>query len=58
MGLAPYGEPRYVGAILDHLIDLKSDGSFHLNQEYFDYCVGLQMTNGRFDSLLGGAPRA
>ena len=58
MGLAPYGEPRYADAILEHLIDLKPDGSFHLNQEYFDYCVGLRMTNGRFDRLFGGPPRA
>ena len=58
MGLAPYGEPRYASAILDHLIDLKPDGSFHLNQEYFDYCVGLRMTNRRFDQLFGGPPRA
>jgi carbamoyltransferase len=58
MGLAPYGEPRYANLILDHLIDLKPDGSFHLNQEYFDYCVGLRMTNGSFDRLFGGPPRA
>ena len=58
MGLAPYGEPRYVNLILDHLMDLKADGSFHLNQEYFDYCVGLRMTNGRFDRLFGGSPRS
>jgi len=57
MGLAPYGEPRYAQTILDHLIDLKPDGSFHLNQEYFDYCVGLRMTNDRFDRLFGGPPR-
>src|SRR5216683_862222 len=57
MGLAPYGEPRYVQTILDHLLDLKPDGSFHLNQEYFDYCVGLRMTNDRFDRLFGGPPR-
>ena len=57
MGLAPYGEPRYAKAILDNVIDLKADGSFHLNQEYFDYCVGLRMTNGRFDQLFGGPPR-
>jgi carbamoyltransferase len=58
MGLAPYGEPRYAGTILEHLIDLKPDGSFHLNQEYFDYCVGLRMTNDSFDRLFGGPPRA
>jgi carbamoyltransferase len=58
MGLAPYGEPRYINAILEHLVDLKPDGSFHLNQEYFDYCVGLRMTNGKFDRLFGGPPRA
>jgi carbamoyltransferase len=58
MGLAPYGEPRYANVILEHLIDLKPDGSFRLNQEYFDYCVGLRMTNGRFDRLFGGSPRA
>ncbi len=57
MGLAPYGEPRYAQTILDHVIDLKPDGSFHLNQEYFDYCVGLRMTNDRFDRLFGGPPR-
>jgi carbamoyltransferase len=57
MGLAPYGEPRYVNTILDHLIDLKPDGSYQLNQEYFDYCVGLRMTNSRFDELFGGPPR-
>jgi carbamoyltransferase len=58
MGLAPYGEPRYANTILEHLIDLKPDGSFRLNQEYFDYCVGLRMTNGRFDRLFGGPARA
>jgi carbamoyltransferase len=57
MGLAPYGEPRYAQTILDNLIDLKPDGSFQLNQDYFDYCVGLRMTNGRFDELFGGPPR-
>jgi carbamoyltransferase len=57
MGLAPHGEPRYANTILENLIDLKSDGSFHLNQEYFDYCVGLRMTNGAFDRLFGGPPR-
>jgi carbamoyltransferase len=57
MGLAPYGEPRYADTILEHLIDLKPDGSFRLNQDYFDYCVGLRMTNARFDDLFGGPPR-
>ena len=57
MGLAPYGEPRYVDVIKDHLIDIKEDGSFRLNIEYFDYCTGLHMTNGRFDVLFGGPAR-
>ncbi len=57
MGLAPYGEPKYRSLILDHLIDLKDDGSFRLNMEYFDYCVGLTMTNQRFHDLFGGPPR-
>jgi carbamoyltransferase len=57
MGLAPYGEPRYAQLILDHLIDLKPDGSFRLDQSYFDYCTGLTMTNERFDALFGGPPR-
>lgn len=57
MGLAPYGEPKYAGLIRDHLIDVKEDGSFRLNLEYFDYCTGLTMTNARFDSLFGGPPR-
>ncbi len=57
MGLAPYGEPRYAQQIFDHLIDLKADGSFHLNLEYFNYCTGLTMTNGKFDALFGGPPR-
>ena len=54
MGLAPYGEPTYKSVILDTLIDLKSDGSFRLNQSYFDYCTGLRMTNDKFDALFGG----
>jgi carbamoyltransferase len=58
MGLAPYGDPRYAQLILDHLIDLKPDGSFRLDQRYFDYCTGLSMTNARFEALFGGAPRA
>ena len=57
MGLAPYGEPRYVKLIYDHLLDLADDGSFWLNQEYFNYCSGLTMTNGNFDKLFGGPPR-
>lgn len=57
MGLAPYGEPKYVDLILTHLIDLKEDGSFRLNLEYFDYCTGLRMTNDRFHRLFGGEPR-
>ncbi|NLE58753.1 MAG: carbamoyltransferase [Planctomycetes bacterium] len=57
MGLAPYGEPRYVDLILEHIIDLKEDGSFRLNLDLFNYCTGLTMTNGRFHKLLGGLPR-
>jgi carbamoyltransferase len=57
MGLAPYGEPRYAGLIREHLIDVKADGSFRLNMDYFDYCTGLTMTNARFDELFGGPPR-
>jgi carbamoyltransferase len=57
MGLAPYGEPRFVDAIKQHLIDIKEDGSFRLNLEYFDYCTGLRMTNIRFDEAFGGPPR-
>jgi carbamoyltransferase len=57
MGLAPYGEPKYVQAIYDHLIDLKDDGSFRMNMEYFDYCSGLKMTGRKFDRLFGGPPR-
>jgi carbamoyltransferase len=57
MGLAPYGEPRYAEAILEHLIDLHDDGSFRLDLEYFNYCQGLTMTSRRFDRLFGGPPR-
>ena len=57
MGLAPYGEPKYAARILEHLIDVKEDGSFRLNLDYFDYCTGLKMTNDRFDDLFGGPPR-
>jgi carbamoyltransferase len=57
MGLAPYGQPRYAQAILDHLIDLKKDGSFAMNQEYFDYSAGLKMTGPKMEPLFGGPPR-
>lgn len=57
MGLAPYGEPKFVKTILDHLIDVKPDGTFRLNMEYFDYCTGLRMTNKKFDDLFAGPPR-
>jgi len=53
MGLAPYGEPKYAKTILDTLVDLKEDGSFRLDQSYFDYCTGLAMTNDRFAALFG-----
>jgi carbamoyltransferase len=57
MGLAPYGQPKYASTILDHLIDLKSDGSFHLDLSYFDYCTGLTMTNRKFADLFGAPVR-
>ncbi len=57
MGLAPYGEPRYAELIKKHLIDIKEDGSFHLDMRYFNYCTGLTMTNQHFDELFGGPPR-
>jgi carbamoyltransferase len=57
MGLAPYGEPKYVDQILNHLLDLKEDGSFRLNMDYFNYSVGLTMTNHKFHALFGGPPR-
>jgi carbamoyltransferase len=57
MGLAPYGKPKHVQAIYDHLIDLKPDGTFRLNMDYFNYCTGLTMTSGKFDDLFGGPPR-
>src|SRR5215813_12817484 len=53
MGLAPYGEPRFARVILDHLVDLKEDGSFRLDQRHFDYCTGLRMTNDSFAALFG-----
>jgi carbamoyltransferase len=58
MGLAPYGEPRYAQLILDNIIDLKDDGSFKLDMQYFNYCQGLTMTGPKMDELLGGPPRA
>ena len=58
MGLAPYGEPKYAKLILDHLIDLKPDGSFWLDMSYFDYCTGLTMTNNRFAELFGQPVRS
>ena len=58
MGLAPYGEPKYVDKIREHLIDLKPDGSFRLNMEYFDYPSGLRMTSSKFHKLFGGPPQA
>ena len=57
MGLAPYGKPKYVQAIYENLIDLKEDGTFRLKIDYFNYCSGLTMTNGKFDQLFGGPPR-
>jgi carbamoyltransferase len=58
MGLAPYGEPQFVQAIYQNLVDLKPDGSFWLNLEYFDFLRGVRMTNERFHRLFGGPPRA
>ena len=58
MGLAPYGEPKYVQTILDNLIDLKEDGSYRLNMKYFDFHKGLRMTGRKFHNLFGGPPRA
>lgn len=57
MGLAPYGEPRFANVIRDRLLDLKDDGSFRLDLDYFNYCVGLTMTNGKFDALFGQPAR-
>ena len=57
MGLAPYGEPKYADLIRQHLLDVKDDGTFRLNVDYFDYCTGLKMTSSRFDELFGGPPR-
>lgn len=57
MGLAPYGEPRFVDLILDNLLDLKDDGTFRLDMSYFNYATGLTMTNAKFDALFGAPPR-
>lgn len=57
MGLAPYGDPKYVDIIKKELIDIREDGSFRLNMKYFDYCAGMRMTHRRFDALFGGPPR-
>ncbi|MBK7631349.1 MAG: carbamoyltransferase [Ignavibacteriales bacterium] len=57
MGLAPYGEPQYKQLIYDNLLDVKEDGSFRMNMEYFNYCQGLTMTNEKFNKLFGGPPR-
>jgi carbamoyltransferase len=57
MGLAPYGEPKYADLIKQKLLDLKADGTFRMDMQYFNYCTGLTMTNKRFDELFGGPPR-
>lgn len=57
MGLAPYGKPTFTDLILEKLIDLKDDGTFRLDQTYFDYCTGLTMTNDKFAALFGAPPR-
>ena len=57
MGLAPYGEPKYADKIKENLIDIKSDGSFRMNQDYFNYSTGLTMTNSKFHNLFGQSPR-
>jgi carbamoyltransferase len=58
MGLAPYGEPKYADVIKDNLVDIKEDGSFRLDQSFFNYCTGLTMTNDRFAALFGEPVRA
>lgn len=57
MGLAPYGEPKYIDLIYSELLDLKEDGTFRLNMDYFNYCAGLTMTSSKFNKLFGGSPR-
>ncbi|MBP9733835.1 MAG: hypothetical protein KBD07_05640, partial [Candidatus Omnitrophica bacterium] len=58
MGLAPYGEPKYKDLILKHLIEVREDGSFRMDMDYFSYCAGLTMTNAKFDKLFGGPRRS
>lgn len=57
MGLAPYGEPKYIDRIYEHLVDLKDDGSFRMDMSFFNYCAGLTMTSSKFDTLFGGPKR-
>ena len=57
MGLAPYGDPKYVQPILEHVFELREDGSFHMRMDYFDFLAGLRMTSRKFDDLFGGPPR-
>ncbi|MCR4291111.1 MAG: hypothetical protein NUV86_12720, partial [Candidatus Scalindua sp.] len=57
MGLAPYGEPKYTDIIMEEIVDVKEDGSFRMNMDFFNYCQGLTMTNRRFNKLFGGPPR-
>lgn len=57
MGLAPYGEPRFANLIRENIVDIKSDGTFRLNMDYFDYCTGLTMTSEKFHQLFGAPPR-
>ena len=57
MGLAPYGEPKYVNMILEEIVDIKYDGSFRMNMDFFNYCQGMTMTNKKFDELFGQKPR-
>jgi carbamoyltransferase len=58
MGLAPYGEPKYAKLIMEHLVDVKEDGSFRMDQSYFNYCTGLTMTTKKFSALFGEPPRS
>ena len=57
MGLAPYGEPIYADKIRDHLLDIRKDGSFRMDLQYFNYCQGLTMTSQKFHQLFGQPPR-